>query len=145
MHFFLCHYLPKLSNNIYSFKYYQHYDIFFHSSQNKKINLHFEYPSFHLFYYIEDIQIFCWIWLLFHRVNWKIFIFHEWRSHEWNIHIFYFTSEIKAIFNKNIWIFFLLYTTNLTMIGKFHFSQANSHFQLSPLAANIRACQSETK
>ena len=62
--------------------------------------------------YIEDIQIFCWIWHLFHRVKWKIFIFHEWRSHEWNIHIFHFTSEIKDIFNRNIWIFFLLYTTN---------------------------------
>ena len=64
--------------------------------------------SFNLFYcinllvvgYIEDIQIFCWIWLIFHRVKWKIFIFHEWRSHEWNIHIFHFTSEIKDIFNK---------------------------------------------
>ena len=32
---------------------------------------------------IEDNQIFVdRIWLLFHRVKWKIFIFHEWRSHE---------------------------------------------------------------
>ena len=44
------------------------------------------------------------------RVKWTIFIFHEWRSHEWNIIIVHFSSEIKDIFIKNIWIFFLLYT-----------------------------------
>ena len=34
------------------------------------------------------------------RVKWTIFIFHEWRSHEYNLIIVHFTSEIKDIFNK---------------------------------------------
>ena len=35
-------------------------------------------------------------------------IFHVWRSHERNIIIVHFTSEIKDIFNKKHLIFFLL-------------------------------------
>ena len=41
--------------------------------------------------------------------------------------------------------FFLLYTTNLTKRGKFQYLQINSNFSLSPLAANIRTCKSDTK
>ena len=28
--------------------------------------------------YIDDIQMFCLMWVLFDQVKWKIFIFHEW-------------------------------------------------------------------
>ena len=49
------------------------------------------------FEYIEDIQNFCWIWLLFHRVKWKIFIFHEWRKTK-NLYLIR-SSEIKNIWN----------------------------------------------
>ena len=34
------------------------------------------------------------------RVKWTTFIFHEWRSHSYNINIVHFTHEIKDIFNK---------------------------------------------
>ena len=37
-------------------------------------------------------------------------IFHEWRSHEWNIHFLASRDEINGIFIPKIWIFFLLYT-----------------------------------
>ena len=47
---------------------------------------------------------------------------------EWSGKYLYFMSAVKDIFNKNIWIFFLLYKTNLTKRGKFHSSQANSYF-----------------
>ena len=37
-------------------------------------------------------------------------IFHEWRSHEWNIYFLASRDEINGIFMTNIWIFFSLYT-----------------------------------
>ena len=55
----------------------------------------------------------------------KIFIFHDGQSHELNIHSFHFTSEMEAIFNKNM---SRTCTTKLTKRGIFHCRQANSHF-----------------
>ena len=44
------------------------------------------------------------------RVNWTIFIFHEWRSQEGNILYVRFTSEIKDIFNqKHLNFLFIIY------------------------------------
>ena len=43
------------------------------------------------------------------RVKWTIFIFHEWQSHECNIIIVHFTSEIKDIFNKKTFEFSFYY------------------------------------
>ena len=37
-------------------------------------------------------------------------IFHEWRSHEWNIHFLASRDEINGIYIPKNWIFFLLYT-----------------------------------
>ena len=37
-------------------------------------------------------------------------IFHEWRSHQWNIHFLASRDEINCISIPKIWIFFLLYT-----------------------------------
>ena len=38
------------------------------------------------------------------------YIFHEWRSHEWNIHFLASRDELNGIFIPKNWIFFLLYT-----------------------------------
>ena len=40
-------------------------------------------------------------------IEWsKKCIFHEWRSHEWNIHFLVSRDEINGIFIPKIWIFF---------------------------------------
>ena len=44
------------------------------------------------------------------RVKLTIFIFHEWQSHELNIIIVHFTSEIKTYLTKTFEFFFLLST-----------------------------------
>ena len=59
--------------------------------------------------YIEDIQMFLLNMSFISRVKWTIFIFHEWRSHEWNIIIVHFSSEIKDIFNKKTFEFSFYY------------------------------------
>ena len=56
--------------------------------------------DYHGVRYIEDTQIVLLNMSFISRVKWKIFIFHEWRSHEWNIIIVHFTREMKDIFNK---------------------------------------------
>ena len=50
----------------------------------------------------EDIQMFLLNMSFISQVKWTIFIFHEIIVHFW--------SEIKDTFNKNILIFFLLFT-----------------------------------
>ena len=49
--------------------------------------------------YIEDIQMFRRIWLLFHREKLKIFIFHEWK-HTY-LHL---TSETNDIYKKKFFL-----------------------------------------
>ena len=83
--------------------------------------------------YIEDIQMFLLNMCFISRVKWTIFIFHEWRSHEWNIIIVHFSSEIKDIFNKNIWNFlFIIYNFKryrfLYYMTSYTFAQITSYW-----------------
>ena len=53
------------------------------------------------------------------QVKWTIFIFHEWQSHEWNIIIVPFTSEIKDINNKkHVNFLFIIYKFPIIFEGK---------------------------
>ena len=48
-------------------------------------------------------------------------IFHEWRSHEWNIHFLASRDELNGIFMTKIWIFFLLYA--ISSVPDFFYSK----------------------
>ena len=89
---------------------YKYYDVILFSEKEESTSILLKYLLFIICKYIEDIQFFG-MNMPFFFIEWsEKCIFHEWRSHEWNIHFLASRDEIDGIFIPKIWIFFLLYT-----------------------------------
>ena len=84
--------------------------------------------------YIEDIQMFL--------LNMAFISSSEGENIYLYLHIFHFTSEIKAIFNKNSFEFYFIIYNHMSKEVHMYIALFSSYpyFWLCPLTMNMRAC-----